>query len=130
DPNPFDQGGYLYADLAADSAYFGGPRQLFAARIPALGADQERVVFASVLFPVDLGGNFDQVFPEAELYDDGFARLVHGSQPPRAAQRETSHSTLAAVKDVGIRLAWDDEQVAIWLNRQLGVNALDLGLDP
>lgn len=130
DPNPFAQGGYLYADFAADSDYAGGPRQLFAARVPPLRADQERVVFAPVLFPVDVGGNFDQVFPEAEMYDDGFARLVHGSQPQRAAQLETSHSTLAAVKDVGIRLAWDDEQVAIWLNRQLGINALDLGVDP
>lgn len=130
DPNPFAKGGYLYADLAAGSDYLGIPRQLFAARIPALPADRDRIVFASVLFPVDQGGNFDQVFPEADLYDDGFAKLVHGSQPPRAAQLETSGSTLPAVKDVGIRLAWDDEQVAIWLNRQLGINALDVGQPP
>src|SRR5262249_46961928 len=37
---------------------------------------------------------------------------------------------LPAVKDVGIRLAWDDEQVAIWLNRQLGINAVDEFLPP
>ena len=77
-----------------------------------------------------MGGNFDQVFPEAEQYDDGFAKLVHGAQPRHAALLETSHSTLPAVKDVGIQLGWDDEQVAIWLNRQLGINALDPGVDP
>ena len=72
----------------------------------------------------------NQVIPEAEIYDDGFAKLVHGSQPRRAAQLETSSSQLPAVKDVGIRLAWDDEQVAIWLNRQIGINAVDAFLPP
>jgi hypothetical protein len=129
-PNPFAQGGYLYADLGEHSDYAAVPRQLFAARIPSLPLQKDRTVFASVLFPVDLAGNFDQVFPEADLYDDGFAKLVHGSQPPRAAHLETSTSSLPAVKDVGIRLAWDDEQVAIWLNRQLGLNAVDPSLPP
>src|SRR5262249_27464105 len=119
-----------YAELGADSDYAAVARQLFAARIPPLVANQERALFAAVLFPVGLGGNFDQVFPEAELYDDGFAKLVHGAQPRRAALLESSHSTVPAVKDVGIRLGWDDEQVAIWLNRQLGINAVDLGLPP
>ena len=129
DPNPFEKGGYLYVDLAAASDYAALPRQRFAARIPPLGA-KDRAVFAAVLFPVDLPGNYDQVFPESELYDDGFAKLVHGSQPARAALLETSPSRLPTPKDVGIRLAWDDEQVAIWLNRQLGINAVDDGLPP
>ncbi len=129
-PNPFAGGGYMYVDLAAGSDYLAVPRQLFAARIPSLTAADDRIVFAATLFPVDVGGNFDQVIPEAEIYDDGFAKLVHGSQPRRAAQLETSSSQLPAVKDVGIRLAWDDEQVAIWLNRQIGINAVDAFLPP
>jgi len=128
-PNPFAKGGYLYVDLAAAGDYAGVARQRFAARMPPLGA-KSRAVFAAVLFPVDQPGNYDQVFPEADLYDDGFAKLVHGAQPPRAALLETNPSPLPAPKDVGIRLAWDDEQVAIWLNRQLGINAVDDGLPP
>lgn len=124
DPNPFEQGGYLFVDLAAGSDLAAKPRQLFAARIPPLGQD-DRALFAAVLFPVDHADNFDAVFAEAELYDDGYAKLVHGVQPPRAALLEGSQSPLPAPKDVGIRLGWDDEQVAIWLNRQLGINAVD-----
>src|SRR5262249_60812351 len=84
-PNPFGAGGYLDVDLGAASDHAGVARQLFAARIPALPAGDDRAVFAPVLFPVGVAGNLDQVFPEADLYDDGFAKLVHGSQPPRAA---------------------------------------------
>ena len=45
------------------------------------------------------------MFREAERYDRGFARMVHGAQ----------------IQDHGdaIRLAWDDEQIAEWLNRQV-----------
>ena len=123
------RGGYLYADLAAGSDYVALPRTLFAARIPALG--ERRRVFASVLFPVDDSGNFDHVFSEAVAYDDGFAKIVHASQATTAAVVESTRSTsLPPVKDIGIRLGWDDEQVAIWMNRQLGVNAYDPGEPP
>src|SRR5262249_55933870 len=64
DPNPFAQGGYLYVDLAADSNYSAVERQLFAARIPPL--TKGRNLFASVLFPVNHPGNYDQIFPEAD----------------------------------------------------------------
>ena len=127
-PNPFEKGGYLYVDLAANSDYFAVARQCFAARIPPL--KNARKLFAPVLFPVNFPANYDQVFPEADLYDDGFAKVVHGAQPARAALLETSKSSLPAPKDVGIRLAWDDEQVAIWLNRQLGINAVEPSQDP
>lgn len=125
DPNPFAKGGYLYVDLAGGSDYLAIKRQCFAARIPPLRAE-ERNLFASVLFPVNFPENYDQIFPEADLYDDGFAKVVHGAQPKVAALLETNPSDLPATKDVGIRLGWDDEQVAIWLNRQLGINAVDI----
>jgi hypothetical protein len=140
-PNPFAAGGYLFADLGAASEYHAEvaatPSLLarFAARIPALeGIVDERPVFASVLFPVTGAGSFDDVFVEAEEYDDGFARIVHGAQPRRAAQVETDSGPLQPgelppPKDAGIRLGWDDEQIAIWHNRQFGTNAYDPGAD-
>jgi len=131
DPRLFAEGGYLYVDMTAASDYSALTRSLFAARIPALG--NGRRVFASVLFPVlfpgDDAGNFDHVSAEASAYDDGFAKIVHGSQARTAAVLESKgSSTMPPVKDTGIRLGWDDEQVAIWLNRQLGVNAYDAAL--
>lgn len=107
DPTVFEKGGWLYLSLHASSDYAAVPepppfKALYAARIPPL--NQKRSLYAAVLFPVDGGGVADDVFHEAEQYDLGFARMVHGAQ----------------VQDHGdaIRLAWDDEQIAEWLNRQ------------
>jgi hypothetical protein len=110
DPTVFEKGGWLYVSLHAQSDYAGMAhpfKALYAARIPPLG--DERSLYAPVLFPVLFPGDDirvdDEIFREAELYDQGFARMVHGAQ----------------VEDRGdaIRLAWDDEQIAIWLNRQV-----------
>ena len=139
--NPFAHGGYLFVDLATGSDYHAettaSPDLLarFAARIPPLDDVHERPVFASVLFPVDgIGGDtFDEVFVEADAYDGGFARAVHGSQARSSAQVEPDiapPSALPPVKDTGIRLGWDDEQVTIWLNRQYDVNAYGSGPSP
>jgi hypothetical protein len=107
DPTVFEKGGWLYINLHATSDYSAAPepppfKALYAARIPPLNA--QRSLYAVVLFPVDGGGVADDVFREAERYDLGFAHMVHGAQ----------------VQDRGdaIRLAWDDEQIAEWLNRQ------------
>jgi len=140
DPSAFATGGYLFVDLGGASAYHAEvaaqPSLLarYAARIPALaGITTERPIFTSVLFPVTGAGNFDDVFVEAEEYDDGFGRIVHGAQPQRATQVDRDveplkPGELAPPNDAGIRLGWDDEQVAIWHNRQFGVNAYDPGL--
>ncbi|MFF3842585.1 hypothetical protein [Streptomyces sp. NPDC001930] len=139
---PFAGGGYLFADLATDSDY--GPETgstpgllaRFAARIPPLDAAHERPVFAAALFPVDGTGadTFDEVFVEADAYDGGFARAVHGSQARSSAQVEVEADppagALPPVKDTGVRLGWDDEQVTIWLNRQFDVNAYGPGDSP
>lgn len=106
DPTVFENGGWLYISLHADSDYAALPppfKALFAARIPPLS--EQRSIYSAVLFPVDGAGVADDVFREAERYDLGFARMVHGAQ----------------VQDRGdaIRLAWDDEQIAEWLNRQV-----------
>jgi hypothetical protein len=140
DPNPFAAGGYFFVDLSGDSAYraevTAQPALLarYAARIPALASiTTERPIFTSVLFPTTGIGDFDEVFVEAEEYDDGFGRIVHGGQPQRAAQVDRDVEPLkpgevAPPNDAGIRLGWDDEQVAIWHNRQFGVNAYDPGV--
>src|SRR5437762_3864017 len=107
DPAIFQEGGWLYISLHASSDYAAvlPPfKALYAARIPPLSEDEERSLYAAVLFPVDGTAVADDVFREAERYDLGFARMVHGAQ----------------IQDRGdaIRLAWDDEQIAEWLNRQ------------
>jgi hypothetical protein len=108
-PGFFAAGGWLYIDLHATSDYAAVPgiAARYAARIPPLTADP-RPVFAPLLFPVaDLPGNFiaDDVFREAERYEDGLAKLVHCAQTPGRGD--------------GIQLAWEDEQIAEWLNRQV-----------
>lgn len=137
--NPLAQGGYLFADLAATSAYRTavdadpGLLARFAARIPPLTDTAERPVFASVLFPVGESGDFDEVFAEADAYDGGFARMVHGAQARSSAPTEPGPepppNALPPVKDTGVRLGWDDEQVTVWINRQFGKNGRNLATD-
>ncbi len=57
-----------------------------AARIPPLEANDDRALFAAVLFPVMKNGQnpdgiYDELFIEAARYSDGFAGLVHSYQP-------------------------------------------------
>ena len=109
DPNFFAAGGWLYLDLHASSDYAAaaGITARFAARIPPLTADP-LPLFSALLFPVtDLPANtiLDGIFLEAERYQDGFAKLVHCAQ--------------TVDRGDGIQLAWEDEQIAEWLNRQL-----------
>jgi hypothetical protein len=106
----FENGGWLFLDLEESSDYAGvdGLVAHYAARIPRLA--EARPIFAAVLFPVVSPGLAatsvvaDEAFREAEIYDDGLAKEVHGE--PSAEHGDS------------IQLGWDDEQVAIWLNRQ------------
>ncbi len=129
--NTFEDGGWLYVDLA-DNGYFSDKvntndtlAQRYAARIPPMANEDSRILFAPVLFPVAYStpfiGNYDEPQREAADYDDGFAKIVHSFQPisTNFLQEEVSEEMLHPTKDIGIRLAWDDEQVLIWLNRQL-----------
>jgi hypothetical protein len=109
-PEFFAAGGWVYIDLHATSDYAAaaGIAARYAARIPALAAGSPRSIFAPLLFPVtDAPSNLvlDDIYAEAELYQDGLAKLVHSAQT-------SDHGD-------GIRLAWEDEQIADWLNRQL-----------
>jgi len=132
----FADGGWVYVDLAAGSAYAAQAQAQFsflsryAARIPPLTGGAARQLFAAVQFPVLFDdpvvpgpaaalGSYDQVFIEAGDYDDGFAKIVHGSQPVSQNLLAEEPNGVAPVNDIGIRLGWDDEQILIWQNRQL-----------
>jgi hypothetical protein len=136
DPGRFTKGGFLYVDLAPDSDYT--PQAAadyaflarYAARIPPLTDGADRQLFAAVLFPVlfdDPGvpgpppapGNYDAVFIEAADYNDGFAKVVHGTQPVSQNLLAEDPDGFPPTTDVGVRIGWDDEQILIWQNRQL-----------
>jgi len=101
----------------------------YAARLPALNSS--RRVFAATLFPVvpspqpslSSPNSPDDPSPdgEAQIYDDGFAQVVHAHQPPTVDTATGSTEGMAPAAEAGIQLGWDDEQVTIWLNRQLGL---------
>jgi hypothetical protein len=132
----FDDGGFLYVDLAQQSDYAAqvganfGFLKRYAARIPSLKARAKRQLFATVQFPVlyddpnvpgppPAPGNFDAAFIEAADYDDGFAKIVHATQPVSQNLLAEAPDGFAPLTDIGIRLGWDDEQILIWQNRQL-----------
>ena len=64
-------------------------------------------------------GNYNELFLEAAAYDDGFAKIVHAQQPHSRNLLEEESDGAHPVKDVGIRLGWDDEQILIWYMRQM-----------
>lgn len=129
-------GGWLYVALDAGGDYggavSGGAIVYYAARLPPLTA--ARSLFAAVLFPVTNAaggvpapsGNFDDIFTEAEGYDDGFTKVVHCAQPQVIDAASHKPDTLVPAADAGIQLGWDDEQVPIWLQRQISTDATDV----
>ena len=136
DPGLFENGGFLYVDLAPGSSYADLAAidftflKRYAAHIPRLVAGEERPLFAAVQFPVLFDdplipgpppalGNYDEVFIEAADYDDGFAKIVHATQPVSQNLLVEDPDGFTPLTDVGIRLGWDDEQILIWQNRQL-----------
>jgi hypothetical protein len=138
-PVPADflkQGGWLYVTLDPASDGFGlttmpDALKIYSTRIPPLTA--ARPLFTPVLFPVSAAvppGPYDEVFQEVEDYDDGFAKAVHAIQPRFLDPLNEKDDGTRPAKEIGIRLGWDDEQVTIWLNRQVdpGAAALDVPL--
>lgn len=123
----YEHGGWIYVQLDKTSAYYdqvvAEPSLLayYAARIPPLGKDA-RNIFAAVLFPVASSppaGQFDELYAEAASYDDGFAKIVHCAQQTTADPIGLEDdSAVPPIKDTGVQLGWDDEQLVIWMNRQ------------
>ncbi len=140
DASQFAQGGWLFIDLADGSAFRDQQQadtsfvKKYAARIPPLVAGESRSLFAPILFPVlfklnsgdpdpSPDGNFDQLMIDAAEYDDGFAKIVHAVQPRSRNLLSEKTDEGKPVKDAGIRLGWDDEQILIWYLRQLAQDA-------
>ncbi len=147
----FEKGCYIYADIT-NPEYKSIQDQLmitadgpfikpYAARIPKLklGDENKRPVFAPILFPVLFvkagelvdpeppKAPWDKIFAELNEYNDGFAKIVHAGQPVSRIWLAEQQDGAAPVKDEGIRLAWDDEQILIWYMRQLEANPQDPG---
>jgi hypothetical protein len=117
------EGGWIYVSLAPGSdaaalATTPGALGLYAARIPPL--DAARNLFTSVLFPVAdavPAADYDALFQEVIDYDDGFAKIVYSAQQEYADHLQEDNDGSRPAVDNGIRLGWDDEQVALWMNR-------------
>ena len=147
-PALFSKGCYIYADIVnadyvpiqaklledADGPFI----KRYAARIPKLIVDSKRPVFAPILFPVlyrkitdavdpDPRGQWDKIFAELNEYNDGFAKIVHAAQAVSSNLLSEAQDGAHPVKDTGIRLAWDDEQIMIWYIRQLAQNPEEPG---
>jgi hypothetical protein len=121
----FDNGGWIYVSLVAGSpgsSLLATPDALkvYAARVPPL--DTARSLFSCVLFPVAAtppAGNYDDLFREVVDYDDGFAKIVYLNQPSGLDPMNEADDGTRPADEHGIRVGWDDEQVATWLNRQI-----------
>ncbi|MEA2155183.1 MAG: hypothetical protein QOE11_1323, partial [Solirubrobacteraceae bacterium] len=119
-------GGYVFVALdPADpwAAAQPGEIRMHAARIPPLDATP-RTVFAAVQFAVGGAGNdrTDDAMRVAETYSDGFAKLVHCSQPDNL-EVTLDDGELPPATDLGIQIGWDDRQVVTWHNDQLSLLA-------
>jgi hypothetical protein len=133
DEGSLEEGGWLYCTLAPTSdgsALLTIPDALktYAARIPPLGAEP-RALFSPVLFPVAAMPptvSYDELFLEAMEYEDGFAKVVHATQPKATRQVDEAPDDTGPVNDVGVRLGWDDEQIAIWYARQMETSGMAL----
>lgn len=141
DAGTYKNGGWLYVDLHPECSYFAAAQadpnyvKRYAARIPKLDLAAGRILFSAVEFPVLLNNLppgpddpvapssaiLDEMFLEAAEYDDGFCKVVHNYQPlSNSLIREEQDDEYPVTNDIGIRLGWDDEQIAAWHARQLG----------
>jgi hypothetical protein len=131
--NLLKQGGFLHVTLSPTSdgaGLLGLPDglKLYATHIPALTAAQD--LFTPVLFPVvspPPALDYGEIFAEVDDYDDGWAKAVHTTQPQQLDPLNETPDGSRPAKELGIRIGWDDEQVTIWLNRQ--IDATQAGFD-
>ena len=134
-PGFLANGGWLFVDFEAGSTYDFVDKtavKRYASRLPKIPAGVNRPLFAAVQFRVrldemtpppvnpELPTVYDELLVESSIYDDGFAKIVHAHQPVSDHMlKETHDPEFPVTNDSGIRLAWDDEQLLIWMNRQM-----------
>ena len=131
-PDLLASGGWLFFSLDVSSDYgtltgVADFLKVFATRIPALKTSRQ--LFTPVLFPVvddptvtPLPGNFDEAFLEVSRFNDGFAKIVHCGQPKYRDHLQETGNGKAPIQEQGIQLAWDDEDIVIAQNRQMGLD--------
>ena len=139
--NPSDllkNGGWLFIGLddSSDYSHLDGTDsflKVFGTRILALS--NSRQLFTPVLFPLvddstvtPLPGNFDEAFLEVSRFNDGFAKIVHAGQAKFRNHLEESGDGPAPIQEEGIQLAWDDEDILIAQNRQMGLDPETMSL--
>ena len=130
----YSSGGWLFFTLTptsdyADAVAIPGFVRSFATRVPVLDVAKPRPVFTAVLFPVfpdapsaaAEAAKYDTVFPEAMTFDDGFAKIVHATQLLGMDHLDEDGSGPPPVMDQGVQFGWDDEDVLIGQNRQMGL---------
>jgi hypothetical protein len=132
-PQTLATGGYVYVTLSHSSDASAlisepGALDIYASRIPALTAQSSRNIFTPLVFPVAKNVpliDYDEVFQEVSNYDDGWAKIVHCSQPQQLNPLNEDADGSRPVTELGIRIGWDDEQVTIWMNRQLTQSSMN-----
>ncbi|MEI7526742.1 MAG: hypothetical protein WCJ95_20505, partial [Mariniphaga sp.] len=139
DPGDFEKGGWLYVDIKDGSDYSDEQKKSlaivgadpfikrYAARIPILNKNEERTLFAAILFPVVKEGEspvgvYDELFIESARFNEGFATIVHANQPVSGNILQEEQDGFHPQKEAGIRLGWEDEQILIWYLRQMAVD--------
>ena len=121
--NPSNWYAQLVLSSASNPNYYQQPVRSYAARLPALTA--ARSLFGAILFPVyptvptASSTVVDPAQYEADLYDTGFAQIVHAYQPVSADAIVGNDNTLVPGTDAGFQIGWDDVQVTQWFNRQV-----------
>jgi hypothetical protein len=125
-------GGYLFVTLGTGSPKTGALK-IYATKFPPLLSGNSRKLYSPVFFPVLATlapGVYLTMFAEVEDYDDGWAKAVHCTQPEQLNRvKQNVSNDIRPVKEMGIELGWDDEQVTIWTNRQLSDIGPDAALD-
>ncbi|GAC1415349.1 MAG: hypothetical protein NVSMB62_02820 [Acidobacteriaceae bacterium] len=104
----------------------------YAARLPALTTQQD--VFAAILFPTVPAAYDSSVLDtaqfEADVYLDGFAKIVHANQPTSSDAVTGDKARVVPGTDAGVQIGWDDEQVTTWVNRQIQIAQALIGTTP
>lgn len=119
--------GWLGFNLADGSAPGRGAHglelQRFLTKIEDLPGDSSRPLFSAALFPsldgseASSSSSLDQALDECARLNDGFAQIVHAVQPTTEEEHQGKPGKQAPQSDLGIRLAWDDEDVIAGINR-------------
>ena len=98
--------------------------KVYATKFPTLKPGEKKSLYSACLFSLAevTTVDYSQIIAEVEDYNDGFAKAVHCAQQtsldPLEEARNDSTIPIRPLKESGIRLGWDDEQVTVWLNRQ------------